>query len=116
MQHPVIWFEVLGNDGAKLRRFYGEMFDWSFQVNDEADYGMVDCATGGIPGGVGAAPAGPGRTTFYVKVDDIDAAMARGKKLGAEVLMPVTELPDVTVAVLEDPQGNPIGLAKPRAK
>jgi hypothetical protein len=28
MTHPVMWFEVLGTDGGKLRTFYGELFGW----------------------------------------------------------------------------------------
>ena len=32
MTHPVMWFEVLGADGGKLRKFYGDLFGWTFDV------------------------------------------------------------------------------------
>jgi len=114
MSNKVEWFEVLGKDGAKLRGFYGELFGWKFQLmpGGEMDYGMTAAADTGIGGGVGTADRGPGWVTFYVGVDDPRAALARAEKLGAKVLMPVTELPDVTIAVLADPEGHPVGLVK----
>ena len=33
-------------------------------------------------------------------------------ELGGTVVMPVTELPQVTIALLADPEGNVIGLAE----
>ena len=34
MSNPVAWFEVVGQDGAKLRRFYGDLFDWKIGASD----------------------------------------------------------------------------------
>ena len=54
MAHPVMWFEVLGTDGGKLRQFYGDLFGWTFDVTPPSDYGVA--STGGargIMGGVG---------------------------------------------------------------
>ena len=58
MIHPVMWFEVLGADGGKLRKFYGDLFGWTFDVIKRIDYGVAK--TGhrrGILGGVG--PSSP---------------------------------------------------------
>jgi len=117
MANPVIWFEVLGEDADKLRGFYGELFGWTFKnaPNPEMDYGMIGAADRGIGGGVGKGPAGPGWVTFYAEVPDIHASVAAAQKLGGEVLMPVTEMPDITIAVVTDPEGHPVGLAKARA-
>ena len=41
MTHPVMWFEVLGTDGGKLRKFYGDLFGWTFDVIPQIDYGVV---------------------------------------------------------------------------
>ena len=114
MANPVIWFEVLGQNADKLRGFYGRLFDWQFKLAPDAsmDYGMTDKDATGIGGGVGKAPQGPGWVTFYVGVPDVAAALARAVQLGATVLMPVTQLPDATLAVFADPEGHPIGLAK----
>jgi len=111
---PVIWFEVLGKDAGKLRGFYGELFNWKFDMapSAEMDYGMTTKEDTGIGGGVGKSPNGPGWVTFYVGVKDIDAAVAHAEKLGGKVLMPVTRLPDTTIAVVADPEGHPVGLAQ----
>ena len=42
MAHPVMWFEVLGTDGSKLRTFYGGLFGWGFGANDPIEYGIVN--------------------------------------------------------------------------
>jgi hypothetical protein len=112
--NKVEWFEVLGQDPAKLRGFYGELFGWKLQPIGVPgmDYATSDKAETGIGGGVGKAQQGAGWATFYVSVDDPKAAVERALKLGGKVLMPVTELPMVTIAVIADPEGHPIGLAK----
>jgi len=111
MANKVMWFEVLGKDGNKLKTFYGELFGWKYKDAKEMNYGMTDPEATGIGGGVGEAPAGPGWTTFYVGVPDVDKALAAATALGARVLMPVTKLPDATIAVFADPEGHPVGLA-----
>ena len=47
MANQVAWFEVVGQDGAKLRSFYGDVFGWQFQLPEgegmeDVDYGMTD--------------------------------------------------------------------------
>jgi predicted enzyme related to lactoylglutathione lyase len=42
MAHPVVWFEVLGHIGERLRQFYGGVFGWRFDVENPMKYGMVD--------------------------------------------------------------------------
>jgi predicted enzyme related to lactoylglutathione lyase len=36
MGRPVVHFEIIGNDPAKLRGYYGELFGWEFQTGDAA--------------------------------------------------------------------------------
>jgi uncharacterized protein len=112
MANKVMWYEVLGKDGKKLKSFYGDLFGWSFKDAPGMDYGMTDPETTGIGGGVGTAGGGSTAswTTFYVGVENIDTALAKAQKLGGKVLMPVTKLPDVTIAVFADPEGHPVGL------
>jgi predicted enzyme related to lactoylglutathione lyase len=46
-------------------------------------------------------------------VDDIDAAIARAEAAGGKLHMEVTNVDGYTFAMVEDPEGNPIGLIKP---
>lgn len=115
MKHPVMWFEVLGQDAGTLCQFYGALFDWSFG-GDPATYGLVQANGRGIPGGVGASyPGTRAWVTFYVETPDVTASLARAEQLGGRVVMPRTVLPDVTLGVFEDPEGHAIGLVEANA-
>jgi uncharacterized protein len=113
MANRVGWFEVVGQDGDKLQSFYGEVFGWTFQNPDpEMNYGMTDASQTGIAGGVGSAPGGSGHATFYVEVDDPQAALDKIEAAGGTVVVPVTELPMVTFAQFHDPEGHLVGIFK----
>jgi len=115
MAHPVMWFEVLGQNGDTLRKFYGGLFGWKF--TNDSPYGIVDTgAARGIPGGLG--PVYPGKkpwVTFYVETPDVTASLEQAEQLGGRTVLPKTVMPDVTFGVFEDPEGHTIGLveAKP---
>lgn len=116
MKNPVVWFEVVGNDGDKLRRFYGDLFGWKIDgATDDMDYGLVPAAKGGIGGGVGKSQdGGPGHVTFFVEVDDPADYLAKAERLGGKTVVPPTEIPsyNMTFAYFVDPQGHLIGLSK----
>jgi predicted enzyme related to lactoylglutathione lyase len=115
MSHPVVFAEIHGADGAALRRFYAGLFGWPFQEMPGADYGMAPPEAGGIGVGVGAAPEGrPGLVTFYVRTDDVAAALATAEGLGGTTSLPATRMPDGTViGMLADPEGHVVGLVTP---
>src|SRR3984893_10340770 len=82
---PVVHFEIIGNDPAKLRSYYGDLFGWEFDtsgpvseaVSQTGDYGFVDRNTTGdgvgIPGGVDGGTGYDSRVIFYVGVPDVEA-------------------------------------------
>jgi uncharacterized protein len=50
---------------------------------------------------------------LFIGVDDVEAAVKKATDLGAEVLVPVTALPDGDVmAVLRDPYGLTFGVMR----
>lgn len=113
MANQVGWFEVVGEDGAKLRSFYGDVFGWTFNVGEGEgmDYGQTDPAETGIGGGIGTSPGGQGHATFYVGVDDPQATLDKVESLGGKTVVPVTTIPDmVTFAMFTDPEGHLVGL------
>ncbi len=116
MKNPVVWFEVVGKDGDKLRRFYTDLFGWKIDgATGDMDYGLVQAAAGGIGGGVGKSEdGGPGHITFFVEVDDPKAYLAKAEKLGGKTVVPPMEIPtyNLTFAYFTDPQGHLIGLSK----
>ena len=56
-------------------------------------------------------PGMPAQWNAYVVVKSVDATLAQATKLGAKVLMPAMDIPQVgRVAMIQDPQGAAIGL------
>jgi len=117
MAHPVMWFEVMGSNGGKLRDFYGQLFGWTYTVLEGPDYGVV--ATGdsrGIPGGVGGAPKGNAwSVTFYTETPDVTASLSKAAALGGKIVMPRTELPGAIIGLFADPEGHVLGLVEATA-
>ena len=114
MSHPVMWFEVLGNDGGKLRTFYGELFGWKYDLVPASDYGVVSTGDDrGIKGGVGKQdPAAKAWVTFYTETPDVTASLAKAQALGGRIIRPRTVLPGATIGMFEDPEGHVLGLVE----
>jgi uncharacterized protein len=125
---PVVHFEIIGTDPAKLRSYYGELFDWEFQTGDAISekvsqpgmYGFVDGATtgdgDGINGGVGGGPGHESRVLFYVGVPDVESALQKAERLGGKRLLgPEPKSGDFAVGRFIDPEGNVVGVAGPSA-
>lgn len=113
MANPVVHFEVSGKDAARLQTFYGDLFGWKINTDNPMNYGIVDTGVeGGIGGGVGPLPEGQsGWVTWYVAVDDLDAALKRAEALGGRTVNPPMEVPGgPKLAHFADPEGNVIGL------
>jgi len=112
----VLWFEVVGKDGGRLRQFFSSLFGWHIADSGTGmDYGLITAADGGIGGGVGKSEdGGQGYVTFFVEVDDPAAYLAKAEKLGGKTIVPPTEIPsyNLTFAYFTDPEGHVIGLSK----
>jgi predicted enzyme related to lactoylglutathione lyase len=124
MGQPVVHFEIIGSDPARLRSYYGELFGWAFATGDATtdavskpgEYGFVDgSATGegaGINGGVGGGEGYERRVLFYVGVPDVEAALKEAERLGGTRVMGPEGTPGtVVVGQFTDPEGNLVGVA-----
>jgi uncharacterized protein len=111
MGNPVMWFEVAGEDRRGLKDFYSQLFDWQLTDMEEMPYTTIDAGGEGIPGGIGAAPEGnAGHVTFYVQVEDIEAALAKAEGLGGTKVMGPMDISSGQIALFTDPEGHRIGL------
>jgi len=116
MGQPVVHFEVVGKDGAKLQSYYGELFGWKMNADNPMNYALVEqeqSSNGSsIAGGIGQGPEGyEGHITFYVEVPDVGAALEQAESLGGtRVMGPETIMPDITLGQFKDPEGNVVGL------
>ena len=104
MGHPVVHFEIIGQDPAKLRNYYAELFGWEFQTGD--------AATEAINGGVGGGEGYDGRVLFYVGVPNVEAALKKAESLGGKRRMgPEGTTGTLVVGQFTDPEGHLIGVA-----
>ena len=126
MGQPVVHFEIIGRDPAKLRSYFGALFGWEFDlsspvaetVSEPANYGFVNRNTTkdgtGIPGGIGGGAGYDGHVVFYVGVPNVEAALRQAESLGGTRRMGPERAPTgLVVGHFTDPEGNLIGVAGP---
>jgi predicted enzyme related to lactoylglutathione lyase len=131
MGQPVVHFEIQGKDPEMLRRYYGELFGWEFELNspvaeavsEAGSYGFINRnATDegekgvGIPGGIGGGEGYTGYAIFYVGVPDVEEALQKAEQLGGKRVMGPAKNPNgmLVVGHFTDPEGHLVGVAGPK--
>ena len=108
-----IWYDLMTADPKAAQDFYSQLIGWGTQEWKEGDqpYTMwtnKDAPLGGVmdlPEDARKAGAPP-HWLAYIAVTDVDATVRQAQELGANVLVPGTEIPKAgKFAVLQDPQG-----------
>jgi len=107
------WTELMTTSAAEARKFYTGAFGWThtempmgkgmtytvFQVNGKPAAGMMEMAGPQFK-------SMPPNWMSYLSVADCDATVARAGGLGAQVIVPPQDVPDVgRFSVLRDPTG-----------
>ena len=120
MAAPIVHFEIGVQDVAKAQRFYGPLLGWEFSAYGPA--AMVSnvgpmAGTMGIGGHINALGHPPHNyCVVYAQVEDLAATIARAQELGGKQLVPPTEIPGMGhFAWLADPEGNTVGIWKPKS-
>ena len=110
MANPFVHVELATTDLDKAKSFYRSLFDWQLQDMDMGEgmsYTMIGVGEG-TGGGMmkHPVPGAPSGWLAYVLVDDIAAATAKAKSLGATVMREVTEVPNAgSFSIIVDPTG-----------
>jgi predicted enzyme related to lactoylglutathione lyase len=120
MANPFVHVELNTQDLPRAKDFYGKLFNWQM---DDVDMGPAGTYVVIKPGeGTGGGmmkhpmPGAPSMWLAYVLVDDIDAATAKARSLGAQIIKEVTEIPNIgRFSIFIDPTGAPLALWKPKA-
>ena len=119
------WFEVATGDPDAAEKFYGSLFDWTFDADGPAASGGMDyrniTASGaaGPMGGIFATSGQvPDHAVFYILVADVEAACADVEQLrrvgGQQAPRPRPGRPDVRLPAR--PLGQPVrGIRPPPA-
>lgn len=119
MAHGAVgWVQVDTDDAEGAKRFYGELFDWTFTADPDGG-GKYHLATrkgadephGGIFDTGGDSP---NQATFWMEVSDVATTIAAAERLGGKAVSGPTTLPSgMVIAELRDPSGNAIGVLTP---
>jgi predicted enzyme related to lactoylglutathione lyase len=108
-----VWYELITQDAAAARRFYGEVLGWEARDAQMpgVDYSLMSAAGTDIAGMMGHMEGMQAGWMGYISVDDIDAAFAKAQQGGATAIVPISPIPGVgRFALLLDPQGAAFSL------
>jgi predicted enzyme related to lactoylglutathione lyase len=125
-----IWHELITTDLDGATRFYEDVVGWTHQdMGDERMiYRVVSAAGDGVGGMLLIPPEAkamnaPPSWAGYICVDDCDAAAAKIRSLGGQVIRAPDDIPNIgRFAVVADPQGavfeimTPLPMDPPREK
>ena len=109
---PIVHWEIEARDPERARAFYRELFNW--QIGEGAIMP--------ISAGVGGPEPGPGghirggdasRVSLYVQVRDLQESLAAAERRGGTIVLQPFDPPDgPTLALIRDPEGNPVMLVQ----
>jgi predicted enzyme related to lactoylglutathione lyase len=112
-----IWHELLTTDTAAAAAFYPRVVPWRTQPSSMPGYTIWMAGQSQV-GGLMALPADaagtPPHWLIYIGTPNVDATAEHAQRLGARVVKPATDIPNVgRFAVLADPQGATFALYTP---
>lgn len=105
------WNELMTKDVDGAKAFYAKLFGWSTEdmPMPGMTYTVIKAGSkevGGIMPMPKEAQGTPPMWGAYVTVDDIDSTAQTAKQLGAKLLVPPQDIPNVgRFCVIQDPQG-----------
>lgn len=106
MPSPIVFFDIAGPEGARLRAFYAEVFGWELDETGQCEPGVTMPLRGAIR-------EDPAEKRIYLGVADVTEALARVEAKGGSIDTLRFEVPGfVVLGLFSDPAGNPMGLVE----
>ena len=117
MGNPVVHWELMSNEPAKVSAFYEKVFAWKISNMPELNYRIVDTGgEGGINGGIlkpEREGPWPGNMTLYIDVDDLAAYRTKIVAAGGRIHVEEQEVPGMgALSLFTDPEGRMMGMWK----
>ena len=115
MGRPVVHWELMSKDPAKVSAFYEKIFGWKITPMPEMNYRLVETGgQGGINGGIFRPEhegPWPGNMTLYIDVDDLAAYRRKIVAEGGKIHIEEQEVPGMgAFSLFTDPEGRMMGL------
>ena len=109
----ICYLEIPALDIAVSAAFYAQVFGWKSRLRGDG-HRAFDDTTGAVSGSwvLGRPPSREAGILTYVKVDRVDATLAKVSAAGGRVATPLTPLGGAgeAFATFLDPAGNLLGL------
>ena len=114
------WVDLMTSDPDAARRFYGELFGWTFEVGGPESYFYTTCLKDGQKvAGLSGRPPGmdaPLRWSVYFCVEDADATTRAVEREGGKALFPVMDVfGQGRMGSYVDPTGATFGVWQPQS-
>ena len=123
MREPgaLTWTELHTTDTDAAKKFYTSLFGWKEKTSDAAGMTYTEFSVGDTVGAGMMAMNDqmksshvPPHWMVYFQTTDVDATAAKAKSLGANLLVPPMDIPNVgRFSVIADPQGAAFAIYKP---
>lgn len=119
------WMDLGTDDVAGATSFYTQLFGWDFldQGPDFGGYQMIKQGDGFVGGAMSSKmtpegptdePQFPTSWTIYLRVEDIDAALAKVEPAGGSIMLPAMEVGEAgKMAVVVAADGAVVGMWQP---
>jgi predicted enzyme related to lactoylglutathione lyase len=116
------WLELGTTDQSAAKKFYSNLFGWSAEDNSmgpDMTYTMLRLGGKDVAGAYQLMKDQldahvPPHWMLYIKVDSVDASAAKAVKLGAQQIVPPSDIPNVgRFALLQDPTGAHVSIFQP---
>ncbi|MDZ4323350.1 MAG: VOC family protein [Alphaproteobacteria bacterium] len=121
MKNTFGWMQMGASDPKKAKEFYGHLFHWTMteqhkKADGEMSYIEIDAGEGPCAGIAQGENKNVSQWIPFVNVTDIHEYTAKAEKLGAKIIVPITDLggDEGFYSVFIDPTGAVLGLYAPR--
>jgi uncharacterized protein len=118
MKNVISWFEIYASNFERAKKFYTEVFQWEItDVPVSSDrHQQMEYATFPNEGTSGAlvrmkeVNPGNGGTLVYFHTEEINEELGRVESAGGKIILPKQNVGTGFIALVEDTEGNVIGL------
>ena len=110
---PVVHFQIQAMDQEKQQAFYSEMFDWDITQPEGSPIALIPEGKGPPENGIGGSltSADKAAVVLYIQVANLGESLTKAEQLGGKATLQPIDVPNgPTIAAIEDPEGNPVGL------
>src|SRR6478672_5573499 len=113
-----VWQDLMTDDAEKSRKFYEQLFGWTFERSDRLGrpYFIARSGSKAVAGMTQVERQRPDQPVAqwisYLSVSNVDSVVTRLTVAGGRVLVPPTDIQASRAAIVVDPQGAPFGLVR----